>query len=367
MDLPDGWVEERAGAYSNASPWARLTTSSQYLSIGYTVGQFASLVHDDLRKDWWPAASLFEITSVEEAEVGSQPARRIRYRVQESPQYCVVNVEELVVVSQLLPGNPQGFRVKAWMCQHDVESYGQVRKRILDSFQISTKPPEYYRQFMSVDGVTVKANGSVDPAAVEAGAEIVAAMLSGRQDIVRCMARTGAELAIIPNDQTLTSLPDYKYMTGTRDFTGRSRDTFELRGVGGVRGIPVSSAAEEQVLGTMGPQHPYYSYRGLVAVHEFGHGIQNLCFTQEDHEVWNGFYQAAVQAGLYPDTHMMANVNEFFAVFTTGYFEVTDELGRDSSRDDLKARFPDVFLALDGIYGGAALPEIYTTRLERQQ
>ena len=40
---------------------------------------------------------------------------------------------------------------------------------------------------------------------------------------------------------------------------------------------------------------------------------------------------------LYPDTHMMHDVNEFFAVFSTGYFEVTDELGQGSDRETLKA------------------------------
>ena len=135
----------------------------------------------------------------------------------------------------------------------------------------------------------MKADGTVDPAAVEAGSEIVAAMLSGREDLARCMARSRAELAIIPRDRTLTSLPDYAHLKGTVDFTGRSRDTYDLRGVGAVPGLPVSSTAEEQVLGNLGPEHPYQPYRGLVTVHEFAHGIQNLCFTAEDHEEWDGF------------------------------------------------------------------------------
>ena len=100
-------------------------------------------------------------------------------------------------------------------------------------------------------------------------------------------------------------------------------------------------------------------------MHEFAHGIQNLCFTPEDHEQWNEFYAEAVQAELYPGSHMMADVKEFFAVFSTGYFEVTEELGDDPSREDLINRFPMIFQALDEIYGGATLPEIYRIRLPR--
>ena len=367
IELPDSWQRERKGTYSSTSPWGRLGISSQFLPREYTVDQFTDLILYDLRNDWWPNASLFEVTSVEESMRGEQPTRRIRYRVQEAPEYCAVDVDELVVVSHILSWNPHGFRVRAWMCEHDVARHGEARERILDSFQVTTRRAAYYTQFMSANGVTVKADGTVEPAAVEAGAEVAAAMLSGRDDIVRCMARERAELAIIPKDRTLTSLPEYAYLKGTSDFTGRGRDTFDIRGVGAVPGQPVSSAAEEQVLGRIGPRHPYYPYRGLVAVHELAHGIQNLCFTAEDHGEWDGFYAEAVRADLYPDTHMMHDVNEFFAVFSTGYFEVTDELGQGSDREILKSQFPKVFLALDEIYRGATLPEEYRARLERPQ
>ena len=367
IDLPDNWSQEGEGRYSSASTSARLTISSQFLPTGYTGDQFTQLVQDDLHRDWWPDASMFKITSVAQEDVDGQLTARIRYRVQESPDFCALDVEELVIVSQVLQRNPHGFRVKAWMCEHDVPNHEPTRKTILSSFRITTVPAAYYTQFMSVNGVPIKARGTVDPAALQAGAEIVAVMLSGRQDIAPCMTRRRAELAIVPKDQTLTSLPEYHFLKGTRDFTGRSRDTFEIRGVGGVPSQPVSSAAEEQLLGTLEPQHPYYPFRGLVTVHEFAHGIQNLCFTQQDREQWNKFYEEAVQAALYPGSHMMTDVNEYFAVMTTWYFEVTDELGADSVRDDLKLRFPKVYQALDEIYGGAILPEKYRSRQRRQQ
>ncbi len=154
---------------------------------------------------------------------------------------------------------------------------------------------------------------------------------------------------------------------GDEDFTGRSRDTFELRGVGAVPGLRVSSAGEEQVLGSLGPEHPYHPYRGGVAVHEFAHGIQNLCFTPENHEEWDGFYAEVVRADVYQGTYMMTNVMEFFAVFTAGYLEVTDELRPVSDREALKSRFPEIFRDLDQIYGGATLSEEYRTRLERRR
>ena len=284
IELPDDWSQYSDGRYSSSSTSAQLTISSQALPDGYSVDQFSQLVQDDLEKDWWTTASLFEVTSVEEGLTDNQPAMSIRYRVRESPEYCVLDVEELVVVSRILQGYPHGFRVRAWMCEHDVAIYGEARQAILDSFHVTTVPAEYYTQFIVANGVTVKAHGSVDPAAVEAGAEIVTALLSGREDFPRCMARSKGDLAVIPRDQTNVDLPEFAHLAGTKDFTGRRRDTYEIRGLGGVRGLPVSSAAEEQLLGNRGPEHPWYPYRGLVAAYEFAHGIQNLCFTPEDHE-----------------------------------------------------------------------------------
>ena len=366
ISLTNAWDQEREGVYSRTFPWSQLRVTSQYIETGTNLKNFSETVRSGLRDEWWPNASLFDISSVEEVQLGDVPSYRMRYRVQESPQYCLVDVEEAIVISDALPGYPKGFRVRAWMCESQVRAHGSERGETLDSFRIVTIPSPYYQQFIFTNGVTVKATDGVDPAALHAGADIVVTMLSGRQDLARCMAQRGAALAIIPRDQPVTALPEYAHLRGTYDFTGRSRDTFDLRGLGAADPLhPVSSAGEEQLLGQFGPQHPYYPYRGWVAVHEFAHGIQNICFTAADDIRWREFYVAALNANLYPGTHMMADVKEFFAAFSTGYFEVTYELGPDSTRDSLKTRFPSVFEFLDAIYGGATLPQEYREIIPR--
>ena len=366
ISLTNAWDQEREGVYSRTFPWSQLRVTSQYIETGTNLKNFSETVRSGLRDEWWPNASLFDISSVEEVQLGDVPSYRMRYRVQESPQYCVVDVKEAIVISDALPGYPKGFRVRSLMCESQVRAHGSERGETLDSFRIVTIPSPYYQQFIFTNGVTVKATDGVDPAALRAGADIVVTMLSGRQDLARCMAQRGAALAIIPRDQPVTTLPEYAHLRGTYDFTGRSRDTFDLRGVGAAEPLyPVSSAGEEQLLGQFGPQHPYYSYRGWVAVHEFAHGIQNICFTAADDTRWREFYDAALNANLYPGTHMMADVKEFFAAFSNGYFEVTDELGPDSTRESLKTRFPSVFESLDAIYGGATLPPEYREIIPR--
>ena len=362
IEVPEGWNEEdREGEYSSdSSPWARLKIRSQRLPEGYDVDQFSQLVQDSLREDIFPSPVLFEITSVEEDVIGDHPARLISYRVREAPQYCVLDVEEVVLVSQILPGFPYGFRIRLFMCEEEAARYTDIGEDIFDTFQVTTGPAQYYTKYLPVMGVMIKSHESVDSAALEAAGEIVGSMLSkGRQDIVQCLSVQGADLAIIPRDKPSTDLPEFAHLAGTTDFTGRSRDTLEIRGLGGVKGQPVAVAGEEQLLGNWGPEHPWYPYLGLVAGHEYAHSFQNLCFTQEDHKQWNEFYEQALEAGLNPGSHMMAIVDEFFAAFSTAYFEVTDQLGRDPNREELRERFPKIFESMDGIYGGSTLPETY--------
>ena len=207
----------------------------------------------------------------------------------------------------------------------------------------------------------IKAPESVDPAAVAVGAEIVSAMLSGRPDIATCMMLSRADLAIVSRNHPVTTLPEHRYLRGTSDATGRSRDNFSLRGLGAIRGRPTSSAGEEQLLGQWESHHAWYPYRGWVAAHEFAHGIQNLCFTPKDHEEWDALYSAVAKEERYHGNYMLVNVMEFFAILSSAYFEATNEIPDIRDRDDLKASLPDVYRALQDIYGDAVLPQEYRT------
>lgn len=366
VELPDDWVQEYEGGYSSPSPQLQLEIRSQRFPVGHSIEQYVQLVQDNLRQDWWFIPSLLEITSVAEEITDKQLAIRIQYRVQESLRYCVLDVEEIVLVTQLLPREPQVFRIRAWTCEGSVASRSQDREDVLNSFEVITKPAEYYTQFLYVKGVQVRAHESVDPAALLAGAEIVEAMLSGREDIPGCMVRNGGDLAIIPRDQVNTDLPEFADLKGTKDWTGRPRDTFDIRGLGGTRARP-TTAGEEQLLGNWEPHHPWYPYLGFMVAHEYAHAIQNVCFTQEDHEQWDSFYEEALDANLYPGSHMMHDVMEFFAVFSTAYFEVTWELGDNVTREGLRNRFPIIIQALDEIYGGATLADEYKESIPRPQ
>jgi hypothetical protein len=271
--------------------------------------------------------------------------------MRESPEYCVVDVSERLAASETWYDALQAVRVISWMCEGDVNYHSRAREAMLDTFRATSKSSDYYKQALLADGVLIKATGKVDPAALSAAADVVRWMLDGRQDIAKCMANVGAAIAIIPKDEFVTALPEFARLKGRADFTGRNYDSFQLRGLGAVKGQPVSATSEENLLRLPGDLNHWHN----VTVHEFAHAIQNLCFTQNDREKWSNFHAEALQDNLYPGQHAMATVYEFFAVFSSSYFGVTPELGnRNTSRGMIKADFPDIFESLKEIYGTPA-------------
>ncbi|MCY4558760.1 MAG: hypothetical protein OXF79_20760 [Chloroflexi bacterium] len=361
LDLSDSWITTGHNRYQRQQPWGVVQILQHALPDGTSTRQFAADIQKHLRQDWWRTPSRFQIQNVRHENDGEHETTTIDYLVQEAPQYCAVSVREVFLIADSLPDNELGIRLRHYTCQHDEAGHTQERQRIFESFAIATQPA-YYEQYVNLGQVIVKAPAGVQPEALRKAAGIANVMLSGRSDIQECMARTGSQLAVIPKDRYVTDLPEYAYLAGRSDFTGRTYESFALRGLGAVKGQPVASGPEEQLIDDLDDHHPRYPYIALSTAHEFAHAIQNLCFNEQDHQTWDGLYAEALEEGIYPGTHMMANVMEFFAVVSTAYFEVTTELDPEPSRARLAEDFPEIVEALDEIYQGAT----FTRELARR-
>ena len=68
--------------------------------------------------------------------------------------------------------------------------------------------------------------------------------------------------------------------------------------------------------------HPHAGYR--VPVHEFGHQLMNLCFTEDDHRAWERLHYETVEAELGYGVRLTINVDEFFAELTEAYFSISN-------------------------------------------
>lgn len=176
-------------------------------------------------------------------------------------------------------------------------------------------------------------------------------MLDGREDIAECMADAGAGLLIVPKDDPLTSLPEYRDLKGGKDpLRGRSYDEI-IRGLGGTPGLPMASTDESHLLWT--PLNPE------VTAHEYAHSIQNLCFTPEDNAKWSALYDTALQANLFPGTYAMLTVHEFWAVFSNVYLgadRVLENGRRSEVRSTFETEVPGVWEFFEDIYGVLVTP-----------
>lgn len=270
--------------------------------------------------------------------------------MRESDQYCILEVDELLGVGGSPPGPVQGFRLRIERC--DWENIDQARRTILDGFRIVSQPPAYYTRYLAVAGIWIKAAAKVDPRALHAAAAKVDLMYARiRSDFPPCLSEIGAALAIIPRDDPVTTLPEFANLKGKQDMAGRPYHSLDIRGLGAVKGQPVSATSEENLLNLPGDTHAFVD----VTIHEYAHAIMNLCFNQADHDMLGALYAGAQQAGLFPGAYVMTNTDEFFAIFSTVYFNAAEELSkfgisRNQGRQDLQDQQPDIFAFMERIY-----------------
>ncbi len=207
-------------------------------------------------------------------------------------------------------------------------------------YSITTSPAAYYKQFIDVEGIIVKANDQVEVASMYNAADVIKVMMSSlRDDIKRCLIRQDAAMAIAPFDAALTTLPEFYPQKGRSDWEA---------GLGAVKGQPVSGSDETGIM----------TGRYSVVLHEFAHAIDGLCFTRNDLNELVSIYENARRAELLSGTYANSNYGEFFAEFSVRYFEPWDEsawngaYGRLPSRQQLGASLPEMFAFLGEIYKG---------------
>ena len=206
-------------------------------------------------------------------------------------------------------------------------------------YSITTRPGAYYKQFIDVDGIIVKANEMVEVASMYNSADVIKVMMSSlRDDIRQCLVRQGSAMAIAPFDELITTLPEFYHLKGGEED--------RAAGLGPGKGQPVAGADETAIMTGA------YS----VVLHEFAHAVQNLCFTEEEQRGWVSLYESTRDVDVLPGTYAITNNNEFFAEFSVSYFELWYQsvwdgaYGRLPPNQQLREDFPEVFDFLGEIY-----------------
>jgi hypothetical protein len=191
---------------------------------------------------------------------------------------------------------------------------------------------QFYKKFVSVDGLPVVAAAEVADEALVRTHDIVTHMLAGRADILKAMHDSGMYLIIIGKDQVYTDMPEYSHASNP-DFMNE-----RVRGTGG----KPTSFGEENLLGLALDRYDDES----IGVHEFCHTIDGTLRSidlQWDDRLQET-YRATRRAKLYEGAYAASNAGEYWAEVCQAYFDCNRannyNHGPIGTREQLKAYDP---------------------------
>lgn len=228
-------------------------------------------------------------------------------------------------------------------------------------YQINHWQTFYTRFTQSHSGIIVKSSNQVTRETHRKAVQIIDTQLAKIPAVAQKMIEHGADLAIYGHGEDVYDIPEHR---GGASILGRP-----VEGFGGCADDPTTSISEANVLRiTEGPTQTRY-LNECIMVHEFGHaihlvGIKNL----KDQSIANELlacYEHAKAHGLWPNTYIISNYEEYFATLSTIWFNVMAESvsgtwdgvrGPINTREELKLYDPQAYAFLAKIYNPVALP-----------
>ena len=195
---------------------------------------------------------------------------------------------------------------------------------LYDSECLVTTPPAslelatFYGKYCNANGLPVISSSLVPDAALHRVRREVLEMTSARPDVLAAMISNKVRIAVMATSEVTTDIPEHSKLN--EQFPGTDWDT-RARGLGATLFIPVSSAAEENIL-----CYSTDGYRGEnINIHEFAHsmdltGLRVVDSSWEDR--LTSTYQAAMNAGLWANTYAATDKQEYFAEGVQSWFGV---------------------------------------------
>lgn len=197
-------------------------------------------------------------------------------------------------------------------------------------------------------------------------ADLIDTMMSESPRIAPNMISLGARVAIYGPHEDVYDIPEHH---GSARIMDRP-----LKGYGGMIGDPVTSISAANIERiTVGMHQTRYPDESILA-HEFGHAIHLLGINRlEDQSLAHRIqaaYSHAMEAGLWPRTYLIGNIEEYFATFTSMWFNVMAESADDTwdgvrgplnARNELHEHDPIGYDLLADIYPQTALPYPWDT------
>lgn len=231
-----------------------------------------------------------------------------------------------------------------------------------DTIYILKHLEEFYSLFTaSNSGILIKSSYNTSRKAHRTAAKIIDIMLEKIPQVAEKLVEEDATLAVYGHYEDCYDIPEHR---GGSDILNRP-----VEGFGGCQDNVTTSISEKNILRTLeGPNQTRYLHE-CILVHEFGHaihlvGINNL----EDKTLANELiaaYENAKEKGLWPDTYIISNYEEYFATLSTIWFNVMAESkngiwdgvrGIVNTREEFKVYDSMGYEFFEKIYNNVELP-----------
>ena len=341
LNLPEDWVQEGTNHYRG--PDANVKVSEpEHLFVPTTLEEYAQSVRDNLDQEWFGpnAESRTTVETFQPITLYGHTFYWMTYRFLGLQGLDQRSVVELIGISDEIPGQRVGLRVRGCcVAESQTVREGELTE-IVQSFRLTTneRSDGYYAKFVYLPATTIKSGSLVSDDAIKLAATKFIAMTDESETLTQCLGQEGIEVAIFPNFGQLGWLPEFEYA----DEGGQPGGEFRF---------PIAGTPEWDL-------DPDRESPGNIAVHEFAHAVHHSCMSNPQWNRWLQIYDNVLGTGKITGTYAATNPKEFFAEFSTIYWDTPSPelLGRFGD-DDPRQVFPRLFELLDEVYKCCDLAE----------
>jgi len=217
---------------------------------------------------------------------------------------------------------------------------------------VITTPPDslhldpWYKKYVDVNGIPLCSSRRCPDSALVAGYNTLWAMTSMlSDDVMDALRKAGTRVTMMGRYEGTTDVPEHAYLAADTTLNWDLR----ARGLGGDLEFPLTSCAEENVLGY---QIDKYHAEDIL-IHEFAHSIHLVGIVQVEPDI-NGrlevLLQNAIDKDLWWNTYRTTDIAEYFAEGVQDWFNVNAEMDHPdgkhnyvNTREELKERDPGLY------------------------
>ncbi len=229
---------------------------------------------------------------------------------------------------------------------------------------VVTAPPDslsldaFYTKYVDVNGIPLISSWRVPDSAFTAAHATLYAMTSMLpKAVLDSMVGRGTRVAIMGRYEGTTDIPEHRHLASDTTLNWDLR----ARGLGGDLELPLTSCAEENVLGY---QIDKYHAEDIL-IHEFAHSIHliGLMLAVPDFDArLKACYERAKASGILDGTYRATDKEEYMAEAVQDWFNVNAEMPRAdgkhnwvNTREELEAYDPDLYALLAEFFPKTAL------------